>query len=80
MSVQEEYITVPVTEVKIGDVLLETHTVVGMGAANQRGKEALRLDLELNEEHSTGSTRSARLVLPTDHVLTVSRIMAYHGG
>lgn len=80
MPVTEELLTIPVTEVKIGDVVLETHVVVGLGAANQRGKEALRLDLELLDDYETSLTPSARLILPLDHHISVSRATGYHGG
>ena len=80
MSVTEELLVVPVTEVKIGDLILETHKVVGIGAANQRGKEALRLDLELVGDYESHLTPSARLILPIDHQIGVIRIVGYYGG
>lgn len=80
MLVTEEILIVPVAEVRLGDVLLETYSVVGIGSANQRGKDARRFDLELLEDYETDLTTSARLIVPIDHQIGVSRAVEYHGG
>lgn len=64
--------TIAVTQVNLGDVVLGgTHQVDGFGRAEQRGTEAIRLDLNYLVGPSLEST--ARLILPVDQMLEVKR-------
>jgi len=61
----------PIEEVQLGDVVLGTHQVDGIGRSEQRGHPAIRLDLR----YVAGPTEeeSARLILPRGHELEVKR-------
>lgn len=66
------YPNVNVSSVKLADVVLGgTHQVEGFGRAEQRGTEAIRLDLRYLVTGSMECT--ARLILPVDHSIEVKR-------
>lgn len=65
------HFVVGVAHIRLGDVILGTHQIDGIGRANQRGTDAFRLDLEYVVSRSLET--SARLVLPIDHQLRIKR-------
>lgn len=72
------YFILGVHSVRLGDVVLATHQVDGIGQAEQRGTPARRFDLQYVVGASTQAT--ARLILPLDHQLLVKRYLpAPHG-
>lgn len=60
-----------IEDVDLGDVVLGTHQVEGIGRAEQRGKAAIRLDLRYVA--GPADEDSARLILPFGHELEVKR-------
>lgn len=64
--------------VKLGDVLMGTHQVDGIGRANQRGAEAFRFDLDYVVAPSIEAT--ARLIVPIDQQVEIKRYDPSAGG